>query len=337
MSDIENKEKTKKLTVFDCSIVSLGLGIGGFLVGGLITKPFVVCGFLGILGFAFGLIGLYQRRKIGKRLVSDTPAIAGVVINLTLIIISLFIFFKESRDKHVFRYRLLCGININGLGKAIEAYSNENEGLYPSVDNWCDLLVETYVSEKQFICKGAAKRGNQGRCHYAMDPNCEPNSPPDMVLLFETKGGWNQYGGPEILTTENHQGKGCNILFNDCHVEFIKTEQLDKLMWEAEEIKLNLAAWSEGKAYMKTIAVAIRAYAADPKLNTKLPKDNDLGALGFEKYDQEGQYFKPKMFSFKVSSLKPLRFRITATNDALTPVEMTLDEDGNWTEVQSRK
>lgn len=148
---------------------------------------------------------------------------------------------------------------------------------------------------------------------------------------------WNQVGGPEILTTENHNGKGCNVLFNDGRVEFIKTKHLDKLKWEAEENKLNLEAWSEGKAYMKTIAVAIRAYAADPKLNTKLPKDNDLGALGFEKYDQEGQYFKPKMFRFKVSSLKPLRFRITATNDALTPIEMTLDQDGNWTEVQSHK
>lgn len=25
--------------------------------------------------------------------------------------------------------------------------------------------------------------------HYAMNPNCEPNSPPDTVLLFETKPG----------------------------------------------------------------------------------------------------------------------------------------------------
>ena len=64
-----------------------------------------------------------------------------------------------------------------------------------------------------------------------MNPNCHPNSPPDMVLLFETKGGWNQFGGPELLTTENHKGEGCYVLFNDVHVEFIKKEAINELKW----------------------------------------------------------------------------------------------------------
>jgi len=59
-------------------------------------------------------------------------------------------------------------------------------------------------------------------------------APPDMVLLFETYPGWNQVGGPEILTTDNHQGDGCNVLFVDSHVEFIKTEYLNDLKWTAE-------------------------------------------------------------------------------------------------------
>lgn len=49
------------------------------------------------------------------------------------------------------------------------------------------------------------------------------------------KQRWNQVGGPEILTTENHKGKGCNILFNDGHVEFVKPERLGELKWEVEE------------------------------------------------------------------------------------------------------
>ena len=57
------------------------------------------------------------------------------------------------------------------------------------------------------------------------------SAPPDMVLLFETHPGWNQAGGPEILSTDNHQGLGCNVLFIDNHVEFVKTEDLDKLKW----------------------------------------------------------------------------------------------------------
>jgi prepilin-type processing-associated H-X9-DG protein len=58
--------------------------------------------------------------------------------------------------------------------------------------------------------------------------------PPDMVLLFETYPGWNQSGGPEILTTDNHQGDGCNVLFGDGRVEFVKTEHLDDLKWKPE-------------------------------------------------------------------------------------------------------
>jgi hypothetical protein len=29
-----------------------------------------------------------------------------------------------------------------------------------------------------------------------------------MVLLFETKAGWNQHGGPELFTFDNHDPKG---------------------------------------------------------------------------------------------------------------------------------
>ena len=56
-----------------------------------------------------------------------------------------------------------------------------------------------------------------------------------VVLLFETKDGWNQLGGPEILTTENHEGKGCNILLNDGTARFVKTDELSKLKWKVEE------------------------------------------------------------------------------------------------------
>jgi len=46
---------------------------------------------------------------------------------------------------------------------------------------------------------------------------------------------WNQFGGSGLLTTENHKGKGCNVLFNDMHAEFVKTERLGELKWEVEK------------------------------------------------------------------------------------------------------
>jgi prepilin-type processing-associated H-X9-DG protein len=51
-------------------------------------------------------------------------------------------------------------------------------------------------------------------------------------LLFETAEGWNQFGGPELLAPENHNGDGCNILFVDNHVEFVEKRRFGELRWE---------------------------------------------------------------------------------------------------------
>jgi len=226
MGETANNTQDQKPIVFDSSTVSLGLGFGGVLVGLFMLGS--AGGAFGIVGLAFGLVGLYQRKKRGRKLLSDISATRGVVINLFLIVVAAFSLHSE-RNMHFITRRVLCGSKLNVLGNAIKVYSSENDGKYPAPDRWCDLLVEhTDVDKRLFVCRSAG----QGRCHYAINPNCEPNSPVDMVLLFETKSGWNQFGGPEILTTENHKGKGCNILFNDGHVEFVTIERLGQLKWE---------------------------------------------------------------------------------------------------------
>ena len=68
-----------------------------------------------------------------------------------------------------------------------------------------------------------------------MNPNLSPRSQPGLVLLIETEGGWNQTGGAEILTTENHHSKGCNVLFNDSHVEFVRANKIPELTWTISE------------------------------------------------------------------------------------------------------
>jgi len=64
-----------------------------------------------------------------------------------------------------------------------------------------------------------------------MNPYADPNSAGDVVLLFESEPGWNQHGGPELLTTGNHQGKGCSVLFVDGSVNFVKAEEVSGLQW----------------------------------------------------------------------------------------------------------
>ena len=133
------------------------------------------------------------------------------------------------------RYSLAgeCASNLEQIRNAVQLYSEQCEGLYPIPNKWCDLLLEgnCLKSEQYFKCPAL----KAGRCHFAINPNCSPNSPNDVVLLFETKGGWNQYGGSELLTFDNHKGKTALVLFNGGWIKFINPERADQLKWKLDE------------------------------------------------------------------------------------------------------
>jgi hypothetical protein len=137
--------------------------------------------------------------------------------------------------------RLVCGAQLKGLGKKLALYADQNNGTcYPPPETWCDVLVNDYeVNTGNFLCKAAYNKGDKGPSHYAINPNCEPNSPPDTVLLFEAKGGWNQHGGLELLTLRRHGGrrhsKGGSVLFNNGRVEWCNAEWIAKMNWNGEE------------------------------------------------------------------------------------------------------
>ena len=138
--------------------------------------------------------------------------------------------------------QLFCKENLLKLGFAMTAYNRKNH-VFPAPSKWCDILSDepTHLPEtlqirsELFRCKGAG----QGPCNYAMNKYAEnlgTNAPGDMVLLFDSTPGWNQSGGPEMLSTENHQGRGCNIMFVNGHVEWVQKEDLHTLRWTASDI-----------------------------------------------------------------------------------------------------
>jgi len=244
MSEIENniqgkKPKVSKLAIVSPLVVLLGYFAGLTLAGWLKSNRFcALAGFwIYILSLPVGLItGIIADSRIHKSkglLTGRVFSISGTILALIFIV---QILIPPRNPRREYAYRIICGANLRALGMAMHKYAIDYENKYPTVDKWCDLLLQyAGITEEKFICREAFKKGNQKPCHYAINPNCEPNSPDDIVLLFETKGGWNQFGGPKILTTENHKGKGCNVLFNDGHVEFIKTERLVELKWNTEK------------------------------------------------------------------------------------------------------
>ncbi len=148
-----------------------------------------------------------------------------------------------------YEFRYQCSENLKDLwrrlrlcrfvqDKPLRDETIDRAGMRPSPTQWCDGLVRTYehriAPQRSFIMKPyRCPSAGEGRCHYAMNPNCEPNSPLDTVLLFETKAGWNQHGGPEVFTFDNHDPKGGCVLLNDGTVKFIRTEdELHALRWK---------------------------------------------------------------------------------------------------------
>jgi uncharacterized Tic20 family protein len=179
-----------------------------------------------------GLIIVRRKKDVAK---GTGQAVVGILLSAFFLAIPFVIFCFAVVEAHEFSNRASCECNLRGIGVSIEYYAKDNDGNYPTAAMWCDLLVgdpnrRSYILQEWLVCPS----GDKGRCHYAMNPNCEPNSPGDIVLLFETKGGWNQFGGPEILTFENHKGSGCNVLFNNGRNEFVRPKEVSKLKWKGE-------------------------------------------------------------------------------------------------------
>jgi prepilin-type processing-associated H-X9-DG protein len=144
----------------------------------------------------------------------------------------LFIFLAPPDIPQERVYRVKCNACLRSLGAAFNIYSDEFDGGLPSVESWCDALGK-YLLPGGFICPGS--NAKEAQSSYAMNEFLAGKKlaelPPDLVLLFESMPGWNIAGGLEILTTVYHEGKGCNILFADGHVEFIRTDKISELKW----------------------------------------------------------------------------------------------------------
>jgi len=161
--------------------------------------------------------------------------IHGLAIGVVLILLTFIAYMVMSMQ--AFFKQVFCQRNLEGLGFTVMIYADDNytdanyNYKYPTPSKWCDLLMaETPSLEDMFRCPCDKK----GRCSYAFNPTCKPDSPNDVVLLFETKAGWNQFGGQELLNFGNHKGK-CHILFNNGHTRFVKPEDVNGLKWGAEQ------------------------------------------------------------------------------------------------------
>ncbi|MHC4153945.1 MAG: DUF4190 domain-containing protein [Planctomycetota bacterium] len=229
MSEADNNSQGEKPKTSKLAIWSLLLGLVGF---GLWYLP---VGMTGLAGIVLGIVALRKIQRSAGSLQGRGFAIAGIVTSVIYIVVLVCAVtpwvVEQKRHKQV----VACGQQLSQLGKAMALHAETNGDKYPVAETWCDLLLKQGgVTNEQLKCPGDAK----GPCSYTLNRSIvgieRSQIPEDVVVLFESGPDWSQFGGPEILTTENHKGKGCNILFNDGHVEFVPSNELSQLKWKAE-------------------------------------------------------------------------------------------------------
>lgn len=221
-------DPAKGSSVCRWAIAALVLGVLSPFTCMLSSLPAVIAGIVALVK-----IGNSNGRRTGVGM-----AIAGMVLPVVLLpmmALGMGILMPALARTRQIAFRMTCGTNLNALGNAMHMYAADYNGRFPTPSQWCDLLSRyAKIPPEQFRCRGAGA----GRSHFAMNKAVEflgTSAPPDMVLLFETGPGWNQVGGPEMLTVENHQGDGCNVTFVDGHTEFVKTAGVPYLRWTVGE------------------------------------------------------------------------------------------------------
>ncbi|MFC1603424.1 hypothetical protein ACFL5F_00210 [Planctomycetota bacterium] len=160
-----------------------------------------------------------------------------VFITVLVFFVVLFIYLASPPDRRELGRQVKCQVNLKILRVSFTLYADEFDGCLPGVELWCDAIGK-YMVPENLICPGS--NAKEGQSSYAMNEFLDGRKlaelPPDLVLLFESKPGWNKAGGPEILTTEHHyEGGGCNILFADGNVKLVGTDKISELKWEIGE------------------------------------------------------------------------------------------------------
>lgn len=164
-----------------------------------------------------------------------------LLVALTGVVLSLSFYFGTNHYPH---RKTLAMTNLFQIKRELVKYASDNEGKLPGYSNWCDELFLSSQENSMLFrhpdIKVRESSVNTGKVsYYAMNINLDSigkleDLPPDMVVIFETKEGWNQAGGAELVCTEYVDESGCNVLFGDNGVKFVKTEDMPGLKWEID-------------------------------------------------------------------------------------------------------
>jgi len=214
-----------------------GMAVSSLILGilGVFT-----CGITALFGLILGAIAMSQIKRSQGRLSGSGMALAGIIVSgifLLMIPVYTALLFPalapalaSAKEK---AQAVNCVNNVKQLAIAMRMYSADNKNQFPPAATWCDAIRSYAGSDKPFRCPSGEPNV---RCHYAFNAKLDGldggKVNPNTVLFFETEGGWNVSGGPELMLSKSRHNGTFVVGFVDGHVEFLRAAQLPGLRWD---------------------------------------------------------------------------------------------------------
>ena len=213
------------------AVTSLVLGILGV----------ATCGITVLLSAPIGLIlGFTAMHKIGKshgQLRGKGLALAGIITSgVAIVLIPIFaaMLLPALASAKQEAQQIYCVNNEHQLALAVIHYSNNHTNYFPPSTTWCDAIQSAGDTKQVFKCLAA---NSTSRCDYAFNSKLDGlelgKVNPQTVMLFESDGGWNANGGPELLPAKaRHKREFYVVAFVGGQVESVTQSQLNTLRWD---------------------------------------------------------------------------------------------------------
>jgi len=183
-----------------------------------------------------GVIALVMIKASSGVLAGRRLALLGIIVPIVVAVAFVRSSPPSDEEQQVLP-NTLCRSNISQLAEMISEYRRDNDGRFPKAEKWCDILLEQIkVDESLFTCP----LSEGARCSYSLNKHAvEAGSdlPEDMVLLFESKPGWNQVGGPELFITphETRRGNAGSVVFASGRARFVSEDNVEELNWKGDD------------------------------------------------------------------------------------------------------
>ena len=210
------------------AITSLVLGVLGLFT----------CGLTALFGLIFGILGLRKIKRSEGRLTGLGLAIAGIVVSgIMILMLPLFaaMLLPALAKAKAKAQSITCMNNARQITLGVMIHASSNTNLCPDATTWCDTILPEVGNQQIFLCK----EGNENdRSHFAFNAKLsgvdldQIKNPATTVMIFETRGGWNQSGGPELLLTNPRHNHKIVVGFADGHAEMVSDTQLARLNWQ---------------------------------------------------------------------------------------------------------